>query len=312
MIKKGWIILSLGFFLLLSLGFFHACETNENNDDDDDNDVVEDVPAAPDNLNAQAHDSDIGVDLTWQDNSDNESGFVLERKLNVSSEDSFAQILADLNPNTSSFTDSDPALEAGNAYNYRIKAFNDAGDSAYSDTAYVYIPPEGNSLEQVMTGLIFAAYAATDNRLWYTPMDAVTQTNYIARYEITDTGAPPGGQQYGTDISADYDPSTGFLYVAYVDIDNKLWYTAMDTINPTNYTARYEITDTGAPPGGQQYGTAISVDYDPESKLLYVGYADLDDRLWYTTMDTENTTNYTARYEITDTGAPPGGQQYGT
>ncbi|MBM3250043.1 MAG: tandem-95 repeat protein, partial [Candidatus Omnitrophica bacterium] len=87
------------------------------------------IPDAPANLSALF----IGtnqINLAWQDNSDNESGFKLERA--VSSAGPFTQIYAS-QANTTTY--SDTGLTSGTTYYYRICANNIAGNSGYSNTA---------------------------------------------------------------------------------------------------------------------------------------------------------------------------------
>jgi len=81
-------------------------------------------PAAPSAL-AAAGTSDSTVSLTWSDNSDNESVFVIERD---------GQVLSStVSANTTTFEDS--GLAAATTYSYRVKARNSAGDSAWSNSA---------------------------------------------------------------------------------------------------------------------------------------------------------------------------------
>lgn len=87
------------------------------------------VPAAPSGLTAVAT-SSAAVSLTWQDNSSDETGFVLERKIGAGG--TFAAI-ASLPANATSRTDS--ALTPSTSYYYRIRAQNAAGFSAYSAEA---------------------------------------------------------------------------------------------------------------------------------------------------------------------------------
>lgn len=67
--------------------------------------------------------------IQWADNSDNENGFTLERSVNGFD---FLPI-ADVAPDTETYTDS--SLLPGVEYWYRVKAFNAAGESGYSNTA---------------------------------------------------------------------------------------------------------------------------------------------------------------------------------
>jgi hypothetical protein len=64
--------------------------------------------------------------LAWEDASDNEDGFTLERLVNGSVAGTFP-----LKSNTSFFTDS--AVITGNAYCYRVRAYNSTGPSALSN-----------------------------------------------------------------------------------------------------------------------------------------------------------------------------------
>ncbi|CAG0942222.1 endoglucanase [Candidatus Brocadiaceae bacterium] len=85
-------------------------------------------PAAPGNLSATVI-SSTSVELSWTDNADNEDGFKIERSTNGVN---FSQI-ATTNANTPSYTDSDCA--AGTTYYYRVRAYNTAGNSNYSNIA---------------------------------------------------------------------------------------------------------------------------------------------------------------------------------
>jgi Divergent InlB B-repeat domain/FG-GAP-like repeat len=67
------------------------------------------------------------LQLAWTDNSNNESGFKIERKLGTTG--TFSQI-ATVGVNVTTYTDTN--LTDGATYCYRLAAFNSAGTSAYS------------------------------------------------------------------------------------------------------------------------------------------------------------------------------------
>lgn len=97
------------------------------------------VPPAPSGLSASAQ-SASSVGLVWNDNSNNESGFKVERRRADDAASAFAQITL-LAADTTSFLDT--GLDAATAYDYRVRAFNGAGDSPYSNvfTVTTLAPP---------------------------------------------------------------------------------------------------------------------------------------------------------------------------
>lgn len=83
-------------------------------------------PNAPSDLRAVAV-SSSRIDLTWVDNAANESGFQVERSADGTS---FAQI-AVVGANVTSY--SDTGLRANRTQHYRVRAYNAAGASGYSN-----------------------------------------------------------------------------------------------------------------------------------------------------------------------------------
>ena len=93
------------------------------------------APVKPTNLNAEPIEWNE-IKLSWQDNSDNENGFKIERKTGTSE---FSEI-ASLGENVTSYNDNNVLAET--TYYYRVKAYNLAGDSDYSNEASATTPPE--------------------------------------------------------------------------------------------------------------------------------------------------------------------------
>ena len=90
--------------------------------------TLQSVPTAPSNLNATA--SGLNIVLTWTDNSNNETGFKLERSIHNTK---VWTEIATLAANATSHGDT--GLEAGTSYDYRVRAYNSGGNSDYTLTA---------------------------------------------------------------------------------------------------------------------------------------------------------------------------------
>lgn len=86
-------------------------------------------PEPPSDLAAAAV-SQSEIDLTWSDNANNESGFIIERSPNGSNN----WIMIDnVGPNVLLYNDS--GLDAGSTYHYRVYAYNGDGNSPFSNVA---------------------------------------------------------------------------------------------------------------------------------------------------------------------------------
>jgi hypothetical protein len=88
------------------------------------------VPNAPTNLQAKGK-SQSTVAMRWTDNATDETGFRIERCVGTGCT-TFVEI-ATVGANVKTFTDT--GLTGRTIYTYRVRAYNDAGNSAYSNTA---------------------------------------------------------------------------------------------------------------------------------------------------------------------------------
>ncbi|MEN9423646.1 MAG: hypothetical protein RL122_1029 [Pseudomonadota bacterium] len=121
--------------VLLALAQYYASDkTIDDNDPGDDGDPTV-LPLVPTGLNATAIDSSK-VNLSWKDNSDNETGFRVQRRA-AGAGDAGWVVVAELGSNTVTYTDTSAVL--GITHDYRVVAFNTVG-SVFSTVVSVTLP----------------------------------------------------------------------------------------------------------------------------------------------------------------------------
>jgi titin len=116
-------------------------------------------PVNPGTLKAVAA-TQTEVDISWQDNSSDETGFSLERAVNGGP---FVQIVS-LAANTTSYPNT--GLATGVSYTYRVRAVNGAGPSAYSNTASVTLSPPASTPPAAPSSLNASAAAGRVDLSW--------------------------------------------------------------------------------------------------------------------------------------------------
>jgi hypothetical protein len=147
------------------------------------------------------------LQATWMDNSNNEDGFEIERRMGTTQ--TYTQI-AIVGANITSYNDS--GLVDGETYCYRVHAFNAAGSSPYSDEACAVARPDSSSgllaavlpsSRSVQVGIVVTAFAVIINRgnsiataCKITPVSSVTanfhyQTTNPNTNQITGTPDTP-------------------------------------------------------------------------------------------------------------------------
>jgi hypothetical protein len=133
-------------------------------------------PEAPTDLSAIPDSQNRQIDLSWTDNSTNESGFRIQRRRGNGD---WIANYAEVDENVREFSDSQ--LEPGE-YTYRLLAFNDSGESAVSDSATAVIL----DLPEAPSGL--TAQANSDNGTitlnWSN--NAENETGFVIQRKVND------------------------------------------------------------------------------------------------------------------------------
>jgi VCBS repeat-containing protein len=136
-------------------------------------------PAAPSDLTLTV--SGTTVALAWADNSDNEDGFVVERREGGT----WTPVVTLSNPNQTAYRDN--GLTTGVTYYYQVKAYNASGSSAYADAG----PMSADNRPSAPANLTWSIISASEVRLQWT--DTANETSY--RIEFRDgNGAPLSGR----------------------------------------------------------------------------------------------------------------------
>lgn len=135
------------------------------------------APVAPSALTAVVK-SSSSIELSWTDNTTNETGFVLQRSLTT--EDNYTNI-ATLDPNTMGYVDS--GLAASSKYYYRIKAVTATGESSYTlstNATTLPLPPAAP--------LGLTAEALSSSRIIIKWSTSLTATQYIIERSVSENG----------------------------------------------------------------------------------------------------------------------------
>ena len=203
---------------------------------------------------APGHVNAASFQLTWVDNSQDEDGFNIERKLNTNGTFS---LIATVGPDVTSYVDDN--LANTTTYCYRVNAFNDAGNSAYTNEACGTTPatsplPSGNRIStNIANGAILSGssvvWTATPSgspvRVEFFIDGALLSTEYVSPYQFN--GDPSGTLNTNTLSNGSHQLKVRAIYS-----DNS---TAEQTIT---VTVSNGTTPTPLPPSGNGVSTNIA------------------------------------------------------
>jgi regulation of enolase protein 1 (concanavalin A-like superfamily) len=189
-------------------------------------------PAAPSGLSASAV-SSSQINLAWTDNADNESGFKIERKTGGGS---FSQI-GTVNANVTTYPNG--GLSPSTTYTYRVRAYNGAGDSSYSNEASATTQAGGGGDGTGLTGEYYDNIDLTN--LTLTRTDATVDFDW-------GSGSPDpsiGADTFSVRWSGQVQPLYSETYTFYTNSDDgiRLWVNAQQVID--NWTDHGPTEDSG-------------------------------------------------------------------
>jgi hypothetical protein len=129
------------------------------------------------------------VQLRWNDNSTNETGFELERK--NASAPTF-QLAASLTSGASLYLDA--GLEIGKSYRYRLRAINSSGPSEYSNEILVMLPSVETTVPETPREAVASQWGASVLRLTWRDTSTTETKFVIERRDPNSTEFAPIGE----------------------------------------------------------------------------------------------------------------------
>jgi len=152
-------------------------------------------PSAPTSLGAAVAATSPAVALTWTDTAGNEDGFVIERATDGVSFSELATVPA--RNGTGSVTYDDTTVAVDGSYTYRVRAFNLAGSSPWSNEASVQVvAPAAPTLNSVT-----AARAGNREKITANWSDVQGETAYTVQWSATsDFATVAGSGTVGADV----------------------------------------------------------------------------------------------------------------
>jgi len=205
-------------------------------------------PNAPSNLIATPI-SSSRIDLTWQDNSSDETGFKIERKTGSGS---YSQI-ATVGANVTSYSNS--GLSASTTYYYRVRAYNAASNSNYSNEASATTLPPPPAAPTLKSPASASTVSSLTPRLEWNASSGATDyglqvatTSSFTTLLVNETGI----------TNLYYDIAPGILkwnttYYWRVNVRNSFGSTSSWS------TSRYFKTAVGPPPNAPSYLIATPI-----------------------------------------------------
>ena len=214
--------------ILLGIILAYSCTTN--------NDINISLPIEPTNLAGNSV-SSTQINLYWADNSTNENGFKIERRI----ESGTYAVIGNVNADISSF--SDVGLTANMTYTYRVYSYNAAGNSlTYSNEIIVstIVPIVTTTLPSEITAnsVLSGGNLTTDGGSTITSKGIVWSTSTNPTIALTTKTNNGGGNEAFISVITGLLPSTTYYLRAYainssgVGYGNEINFTALAPATP--------------------------------------------------------------------------------
>jgi subtilisin family serine protease len=205
-------------------------------------------PSAPSNLTSAAV-STSQINLSWTDNSTNETGFRIERcagKQAVCADANFQQI-AQLGANVISFNDT--GLQAQTTYTYRARSFNATGTSAYSNSSEAATQAPPPPPPTAPGNLIYSVDSYSQITLSWLDMSNNEDGLRVERCTGTLASCLDANFQQITQLGANVTSYTN------IGLQGQTTYTyrvrAFNAVGPSAYSNSVQATTPAAPPSTQ-------------------------------------------------------------
>ena len=122
------------------------------------------VPATPSNFVATYDAAEVGIDFSWNDNSNNETGFEIEFRLQGTT--TWEPLQLAIGANQTSASTSVQNVLGDRTFEVRIRAFNSTGNSGWSNIDAVYLPPNPFPLAPTNLTATYNSATNTINLAW--------------------------------------------------------------------------------------------------------------------------------------------------
>ncbi|MDQ3704589.1 MAG: Ig-like domain-containing protein, partial [Chloroflexota bacterium] len=195
------------------------------------------TPPAPTGLAASAA-SSSQINLSWTDNSTNETGFRVERKLGAGG--TYAEV-ASVGANVTTYNDT--GLSTGTQYYYRVRAYNGSGNSAYSNEANATTV---GTAPAAPTGLTATAGNAQVSLSW-------TASSGATSYKVF-RATSVGGYNYGSPLASGVTTTT---YIDTTAVNGTTYYYVVRATNTAGDSS--SSNEVNATPNNNNTAPTVSI-----------------------------------------------------